>query len=123
MKAFWTEHAHLNFNSSSELDDIINEVRRLPEPTMLFLESDVSSMLVLGIGAIESVLTYVDANGGTFHSVGDLKRTGVVKFRCREQLDEFLAEMAVPESVAIAAAHDFISSGDKPSNVQWEADW
>ena len=90
---------------------------------MLFLEQDSGSTLVLGLGAPESVLTFVHEDGSSYHSCGDAQRRDMLKFWCREQLDDFGAEMAIAESVAIAAAHEFYAKGTQPSNLEWEADW
>jgi len=123
MKAYWTEETQKTVTSVPELQAVIDEVKKLQEPTMLFLEHDDGRMLVLGLGYPESVLTFVEHDGRSFHSIGDTSRTGVLKFWCREQLDDFMAEMALPESIAVAAAELFVEQGSMPSNVTWEADW
>jgi hypothetical protein len=123
MKAYWTEDAHRDITSVAELDAVITDVRNLTEPRMLFLEQEDGSTLVVGFSATESVLTYVDAAGSSYHSVGDTERAGVLKFWCREQLDDFLAEMAVPAMVAVDAAYEFYTKGTRPSNLTWEGDW
>jgi hypothetical protein len=47
----------------------------------------------------------------------------VLKFWCRGQIDDFLAEAAIPEQAAIDAAVEFMVEGRVPSSVRWEADW
>jgi hypothetical protein len=101
MKAYWSNSSERSLSSQRELTEVIGEVRRLGRPTMLFMESDGGTTLVLGIGGNQSVLTYMDAAGVTFHSVGDVSRNEVFQFWCRDQLDDFLMEMAVPESAAV----------------------
>jgi hypothetical protein len=51
--------------------------------------------LVVGLGHSESALSFLEHGGATFHNVGDLGRTGRLRFWCRDQLDEFMAEMVV----------------------------
>ncbi|MFO0762977.1 MAG: Imm1 family immunity protein [Byssovorax sp.] len=124
MKAYWTEKNQRQIGSAAELDSVIDDVRALGEPTILFVEQDDGTTLALGLGAPESVLAYVDTSGASYHSVGDLERGGILRFWCRDQLDDFLAEMAVPVAVATEAAHEFCTNGGiKPSNLRWEADW
>jgi hypothetical protein len=123
MKAYWTEEMQKAVNSVLELQAVIDDVKRLGEPTMLFLEHKDGRTLVLGLGNPESVLTFIDHDGRSFHSVGDASRRGMLTFWCRDQQDDFMAEMAVPEPLAIAAAESFIAEGTMPPNVTWEADW
>ena len=123
MKAYWTEGVTREIVSANQLDELIHEVRGQKVPTMVFLEHDCGTTLVFGVGAGESILTYVDGEGRTFHSIGDVNRSGVLKFWCRDQPDDFLAEMAIPEAVAIDAAHRYREGGTRPENVEWEADW
>jgi hypothetical protein len=80
-------------------------------------------MLVAGFGADEAVLTFVQQDRTTFHSLGDPDRKGFLQFRCRDQLDDFMAEMAVPANVADEAVKLFFEDGKMPGNVEWEADW
>lgn len=44
-------------------------------------------------------------------------------FLCRDQIDEFMAEMAVPEGEAVAAAEVFVATAERPPGVTWESDW
>ena len=90
---------------------------------MLFLESFTGSTLVIGVGAKDSILTFAEKDGTTFHSVGDLRRTGCLQFRCRDTLDDFQAEMAIPEKQAISAVLEFFETGARPQVVKWEPDW
>ena len=123
MKAYWTEGVERVLVSEQDVRNVINEVQRSGKPTMLFVEHDTGRMLALGLGGQESVLTFVDTDGTSFHSVGDISRSGVLKFWCRDQVDDFMAEMAVPESVAIDAALAFAATGTAPPNITWEPDW
>jgi hypothetical protein len=108
---------------ADELRALMDRIRSLGEPTMLFLEAASGPTLVLGLGASESVLTFVERGGVSFHSVGDQARRGYLKFRCRDTVDDFHAEMAVPESRAIDAAFEFLKAApSKPTSVAWEAD-
>ena len=90
---------------------------------MVFFEHENRSRLVVGMGGMESVLTFVDERERSYHSLGDRYRTGTMAFLCRGQRDDFLQEMAVPEPLAIEAALEFLETGTRPSGIEWEADW
>jgi hypothetical protein len=121
LKASWGVGT-ATITSPAELRSLIERVRELKEPTMLFLEATTGSTLVVGLGAKESVLTFAEKDGTSFHSVGDTRRTGYLQFRCRDTVDDFHAEMAIPEPAAIEAALEFLETGRKPQGVLWEAD-
>lgn len=65
----------------------------------------------------------MEKDGTSLHSVGDTSRTGYLKFCCRDTVDDFYAEMAIPEPEAIQAAIEFFETGGKPQRLIWEADW
>lgn len=109
--------------SLDQLRSVMGSVADLSTPTMLFLEDDEGATLVVGLGARETVLCFVEPDGTSFRSVGDLSRTGTLVFSCRSQPDEFPEEMAVPTSVGIHAAESFFENRAKPDDVAWEADW
>jgi len=109
--------------SKDALVSFIQSVRASGEPTMLFLRHDDGPMMVVGVGGPESVLTFEGKDGTTFHSVGDTNRVDHLRFRCRDQVDEFMGEMAIPEAKAIDAALAFFDSAERPSGVNWERDW
>ena len=90
---------------------------------MPIVEHGSGATLVVGIGAPESVLTYIEPDGTSFHSVGDTSRVGRLQFLCRNQVDEFMEEMAIPEETALSALFHFMAAGARPNNIQWEADW
>jgi hypothetical protein len=121
MNAYWDDRREV-IASDVELGATIAALRELGRPTILFLE-DRQGCLALGVGEVLSVLSFVRANGESQHSLGDPTRKGVVRFWCRGQLDDFLAETAVPEADALAAAYEFLRTGQRPSSVQWESDW
>lgn len=123
MEAYWIEDERRPVASAEALQEVFGDVRALAEPTMLFMEHANGRTLVLGLGAERSVLTFVEADGTSFHSLGDKDEQGFLTFWCCEQEDEFMAEMAVPESVAVEAAESFQATGEKPAGVTWEADW
>ena len=123
MKASWREEQQIVL-SELELRRVIWHVGALGVPTMLFLEAETGETLVVGLGHDETVLTFVAAGGiPSFHSVGDTARGGRLRFWCRDQVDEFMEEMALPASVAISAALEFFAKRVRPSCVRWEADW
>lgn len=123
MKVFVDEDGEWNVSGAEALRDLLWELRAGSAPVMVFLERDDGRMMVLGVGRDESILTYVDEGGRTYHSVGDLQRGGTMVFMCRNQPDEFMSEMAVSESSAMAAAELFFLSGERPENITWEPDW
>ncbi|HZS37680.1 MAG TPA: Imm1 family immunity protein [Polyangia bacterium] len=126
MIARWTDASHQFVSSSpSSVDEVralIAEVRALPEPTMLFLERD-GKLLAVGLGGALSPVTWMEPGGATFHTVGDLSRIGCIQLWSQTQLDDFFAELAIPEAAAIAAAIFFASTGERPPDLHWEADW
>lgn len=122
MKAYWTEGNARVVTDEASLAAVIAEVNALGEPTMLFLEHDDGRALVVGLGADETVLTYVTPDGTSYHSVGDAERPGMLKFWCRDQVDDFLAEFAVPSSTGTAAAEWFSARGEMLPSVTWEPD-
>lgn len=122
MKASWGV-LEKDVESLEELVEICEAIRASGEPTMLFLEADSGRTFVFGIGQGESVLTFWEPDGTSFHSLGDAARRGHLRFLCRDQADEYLAEMAVPEQAALTAAAQFLATGDRPSAVTWEPDW
>jgi hypothetical protein len=122
MKASWGEN-ELLVNSPSDLDIVVDSVRRSGQPTMVFLEEEDGTCLVFGVGRLESVLTFAEPDGTSFHSLGDRDRKGYLHFLCRDQIDEFMAEMAVSEHAALKAAEQFVETRKLPSAVVWEADW
>jgi len=107
----------------AELHAVIDRIRELAEPTMLFLEAQSGDTLVVGLGSPESVLTFAEQDGSTFHSVGDTSRRGYLRFRTRDTVDDFHAEMAISESRAMEAALEFFETGRRPQGIKWEADW
>ena len=122
MKAFWRD-AERQVQTEHELREVVETVQRLDAPTMLFLEGEGKQMLVVGLGHPESVLTFIQSDGQSFHSLGDPNRTGRIRFWCRDQIDEFMEEMAVPEQEAVKAALQFLATEQRPSTIRWEADW
>jgi hypothetical protein len=122
MKANWGDN-EAAISSSDELRALINDVRNTGQPTMVFLEADDRTVLVFGIGREESVLSFVAPDGTSFHSLGDRDRKGYQMFLCRDQIDEFMNEMAVPEPDAISAAEHFLVTREQPPQVTWEPDW
>jgi len=123
MRAYWGEGTERLLANVEELSEVIAHVQSLDRPIMLFLTHPSGKILVLGLGHRESVLSFFEDEVNCYHSVGDTSRTGTLHFWCRDQLDEFFAEMAVPQSSAIDAAMEFAERGTAPSNVKWERDW
>ncbi|WP_437998199.1 Imm1 family immunity protein [Sorangium sp. So ce185] len=122
MKASWGT-SETTVESREDLYAMIETVRRSGQPTMVFLQAANGNVLVLGVGQDESVLTFAQPDGTSFHSLGNRERKGYLLFRCRDQVDEFMTEMAVPEDDAIVAAEQFLATGERPPAVQWEPDW
>jgi hypothetical protein len=106
MRAYWGV-GETRLACPDDLRDVVDRVRRLGAPTMLFLEGDAT--LVVGLGAPESVLTYYEPTGASFHSIGDVAREDRLVFQSQGVPEEFLAEMAVDEQLAIDAAFEFFS--------------
>jgi hypothetical protein len=107
----------------SELRAVIDKLRQIGQPIMLFLEATTGVTLVVGLGAPETVLTLAEQDGVTFHSLGDTSRRGYIQFLTRDLIDDYHAEMAIPEQQAIEAALEFLETGQRPQGIKWEADW
>ena len=122
MKANWNIHESV-LSSRDDLYNVIDGIRNSKQPTMVFLEADNGRMLVFGVGSTESVLTFAEPDGSSYHSLGNPERKGHLLFLCRDQVDEFMAEMAVPEDDALRAAEEFFSTQERPEGIVWEADW
>jgi len=124
MKGYWIHRDQRALRSLDQLRALIQEVRALGSPTMIFLEEEASgATFVFGVGHPDTVLTYALADGSSFHSMGDLGRTGYLKFWSNDALEEFFAEMAIPEADGIAAAEEFFTTRKLPTAVEWEPDW
>ena len=122
MKASWgTSEAAIS--SREQLEAIVETIRASGQPTMVFLEAEDGTVLVFGVGHEESVLTFVESDGTSFHSLGNPEREGFLLFLCREEIEEFMTEMAVPERIALHAAEQFLTAPHRPSGVTWEPDW
>jgi hypothetical protein len=122
MKASWGG-TETTVNSAHDLKTVIASVRKSGRPTMVFLEATNGNVLVFGVGQDESVLTFAEPDGTSFHSLGDRERKGYLHFQCRDQMDEFMTESAVPEGDALIAAEQFLATSERPSAVPWEPDW
>ena len=122
MRAQWGD-SEMTVDAHEELDTVIESVKGSGQPTMVFLKADNGNILVFGVGYDESVLTFFEPNGRSFHSLGDTRRKGHLRFLCRDQVDEFMKEMAVSEKQARLAAQQFLTTRERPSAVSWESDW
>ena len=123
MNAYWTDPpAPRTIANRDQLGELLQEVGALGRPTMLYLERQDAGTLVVGLGARETVLTFIEPDGASYHSRGDITRTDVLRFWNAELFDEFLGEMAVPAALAVIAAHEFFASDGAPPSVRWEAD-
>ena len=122
MQAQWTRSTKVPLATPQELEAVIETVRRIGRPTVVYLERD-GQTLAFGVGCTESVLTWMDRDQTTWHSVGDLARKGTIQLWSCDQLDDFFAELAVPEAVGLDAARSFAATGRRPDQVRWEGDW
>lgn len=124
MRGYWRHAEQRDVASLGDLHALLADVRALGVPTMIFLEDvTAGATFVFGVGRPETVLTFATRDGTSFHSLGDVTRTGVLRFWCNDQRDDFLAEMAIPEGQGIVAAEQLVSVRQRPTNVEWEADW
>lgn len=120
LNARWGDHEAL-IASVDDLDAVVATVRTSGQPTMVFLEAANGTVMAFGAGQVESVLMYAEPDGTSFHSVGDVRRAGYLHFLCRDQRDQFMLEMAIPEADALVAGRQFLTIGQRPSSVRWEA--
>ena len=122
MKANWGA-SEATVRSREDLIAVIENIRKSGQATMVFLQAQDGRVLVFGVGHEESVLTFSEPDGTSFHSVGDPDRKGYLLFLCRDQLDEFMKEMAVPERDALVAAEEFLRTQECPGGIRGESDW
>lgn len=122
MKASWGGN-DCAINSRTDLTAVVDAVLTSAQPSMVFLEAPNGNVLVFGVGLDESVLTFVEPDGRSFHSIGKVDRRDLLVFLCRDQLEDFMGEMAVPTRDALAAAEQFVSNHQRPPAVRWEPDW
>jgi hypothetical protein len=122
MKAQWGD-TEAEVTTVEDLDSVVRAVEKTKQPTMVFLGAENGRVLVFGVGHNESVLTFFEPDGTSFHSLGDINRKGHFIFLCRDRVDEFMQEMAVPTADAITAAKQFLANGEQPAAVRWEGDW
>ncbi len=122
LKASWGKDA-ATITNVVQLRAIIHKIRQSGQPTMLFLEATTGVMLIVGLGAPESVLTLVEQDDLTYHSLGDINRRDCLQFLNGEVIDDFDADAAIPEQQAIEAALEFFDTGQRPQCIKWEGDW
>jgi hypothetical protein len=108
---------------AAELRALVARVRRAGRPEMLILEAGDGRWFAFGVGLDETVLSYGEADARSWHSRGDVERMDRLQFWSQGQLGDFMGEMAVAESIGLAAAEWFVTHGSKPVAVTWEADW
>jgi hypothetical protein len=123
MKAYWGKE-EVDVTTSEDVAAIVSAVSQSQQPTIVFLHAKENGRtLAFGVGHAESVLTFVEPDGRTFHSLGDVNRKGHFVFLCRDRFQEFDLEQAIPTEDALSAANQFLANGEQPTSVRWEADW
>jgi hypothetical protein len=108
--------------SPEDLAGVVAAVRSTGEPTMVFLEAENGRVLVFGVGHRESVLTFYEPDGTSFHSLGDPDRRDRLRFRAGDLVDDFMGDMAVATTDALVAAAEFLETDERPEGITWEAD-
>lgn len=122
MRARWGDRQE-SVSTGVELRALVARVRAAGRPEIVILETDAGRWFSFGVGHLETVLAFSEVSGASWHSAGDVAREDRLRFWSQGQLDDFLGEMAVPESLGLAAAEWFVEHGTRALEVRWEADW
>ena len=102
------------------LDEVTSELSQ-DEPILVELVGPAGDLLSVGIGADESVLTWVQASEEPPYlaSLGDEAAPGTIVFYLFGELSEFPRSQCIPVETARQAAREFLATAQLPSCVRW----
>ena len=115
-------HGTARPSTSDELDRVLATVRSRGVPETVFMRNDARECLAFGIGFGASAVSYADPHGRTSLSLGDEALADLPQVTVRDGVTRATARTLVPESTAIAAAHEFFARGGRPSAIVWADD-
>lgn len=115
-------HGTAQPSSCAELDAILAAVRARGIPETVYMRNAARECLAFGIGFGASAVTFADATGRTSLSHGDPALADAPAVTVRDGVTPATARTLVPESDAVAAAHEFLANGGRPRGVAWADD-
>lgn len=109
--------------SADELTTLLEKVASLPRPTWLELAKTDGDALLVGLGREFSSLRFIkgDDNGEVYHSDGTLASPQDSDFDFGTVPTTMDTGSAIPVTDALAAAVEFQATGQRPTNVAWNA--
>lgn len=120
----WDEGAGAWVKSTEELDLLLNDLAEagIHKPLMVESISAKGDSLSIGVGSQESILSWIPAGGNPpyFASKGNPDAQGTVVFFYRGSWSEFPRWSAIPVATAREAMRQFLETGERPTNVNWE---
>ncbi|WP_437837718.1 Imm1 family immunity protein [Sorangium sp. So ce1153] len=121
----WGKNQHVQVKSVRELDAILDQLAEQAKDYGMIVQATHlnGSVLALGLGREETVLTFFDQHGKSFTSVGDRNREDYLAFEFGGDVSEMMGAKAVPISAARSAARAFFECGEIPEQINWEQEW
>jgi hypothetical protein len=90
------------------------------QPLTVELRSPGGASLTVGLGRLVSVATFSASAGPPyFVSSGDSGAGELLVFFRDGHWPEFDAASGIPLTAALEAAHEFVATGERPSNIAW----
>jgi hypothetical protein len=115
-------HGTAQPSTRDELDAILATVRARGVPETVYMRNAARECLAFGIGFGASAVSFADAAGRTSLSHGDPALADAPSVTVRDGVTPATARTLVPESDAVAAAHEFLANGGRPRVVAWADD-
>jgi hypothetical protein len=110
--------------SSEELEKVLNEidmVHRANRPVMVNVVSQSGEVLTIGLGADQSVLSYMPANGEPpyLSSVGNDQSGGTIVFSYFGDWTEIPRTSLIATPIARQVLRHFVNTGELSNIVTW----
>lgn len=117
------DYETVQIGSAAELTTLLEKVASLPRPTWLELAKSSDDVLLIGLGREFSSLRFIegDDDGEVYHSVGTLASPQDSDFDFGTVPTTMDNGSAIPVPDARAAAIEFQATGQRPTNVAWNA--
>lgn len=125
MTLIWGINQRAEVGSVEELDALLDRLAEQASEHGVIVQAKHPSgtILAIGLGRAESVLTYFDRQGTSFTSVGDRERDDYLAFEFGGDVSEMMGAKAIPIHEAREAVRLFFDDGEPPSLVEWEQEW
>jgi hypothetical protein len=123
----WAEDGSAPVRSVQELDERLDELdrqARADQPLVAGIERPDGAALSIGLGRDRSVLSFMASPDPPYFTSHDQEgeSDGTVVFYYYGHWSEFPADAAVPMGDAREAARRFLSTGERPDNIDWRMD-